>query len=83
VQSSATGHYKRSYPRWVFPSALGPRSDAYGLYPGGDFAPGNAYDGDFARINTFNRVTSSHPKRHPTCNLPCADGNSDEESGHF
>lgn len=28
--------------------------DAYGLYPGGYFAPGNAYDGDFARGNTFN-----------------------------
>ena len=55
MQASATDrHYKRSYPCWVFPSALGPRSDAYGLYPGGDFAPGNGYDGDFSRRNTFN-----------------------------
>jgi hypothetical protein len=28
--------------------------DAYGLYPGSDFAPGDAYNGDFARRNTFN-----------------------------
>ena len=55
MQASATDrHYKSSYPCWVFPSALGPRSDAYGLYPGGYFAPGNGYDGDFARRNKFN-----------------------------
>jgi hypothetical protein len=57
VAAQRAGHY-RSYRVSPFQHArkFSYRSayDAYGFYPGGDFAPGNAYGGDFARRNTFN-----------------------------